>query len=74
MPVITPVITINGPDHSSDLKDLDDSIFVQSPNVIVYFFIPEACAIPCALFFIKQTNKFQTIYTRTITLLGVFVP
>ena len=27
-PVITPVITINGPDHLSDLKDLDDSIFL----------------------------------------------
>ena len=58
---VMPVITKNVPDHLSDLKGLDDSIFFPSPNVIVYFFIPEACAIPCAQFFIIQTNKFQTI-------------
>ena len=28
-PVVTSVITINGPDHLSDLKGLDDSIFLS---------------------------------------------
>ena len=35
--------------------NLDDSIF-QSPNVIIYFFIPNWCAIPCAQFGVIQTN------------------
>ena len=34
-PVITPVITINGPDHLSDLKGLDDSIFLSESKCYI---------------------------------------
>ena len=35
--VITIVITINGPDHLSDLKDLDDSIFLSESKCYSIF-------------------------------------
>ena len=34
---ITPVITINGPDHLSDLKGLDDSIFLSESKCYSIF-------------------------------------
>ena len=59
-PVITIVITINGPDHLSDLKAVDDSIFLSESKCYSIFLHPKAklrgLAILCAQFGVIQAN------------------
>ena len=43
---VTPVIIINEPDHLSDLKDLDDSIFLSESKCYSIFLHPELACHP----------------------------
>ena len=71
-------VTINGPDHLSDLKAVDDSIFLSESKCYSIFLHPEGeaartchplCSVRC------NTNQLiYTKYTRTITFLCVFIP
>ena len=68
-------VTINGPDHLSDLKDFDHSIFISESNCFSLFLHPGGTYPPFHLFSILyNTNQLISNNTGTIAFLGVFIP